>query len=71
MQELGRFHGTEIDVCGGSRTSGIASSWLEILNRFSLWPGPKKEDSHDTILLPSAVNGIEGNREVHGALRVS
>jgi len=25
--------------------------------------GPKNEDSHDTILLLSAVNGMEGNRE--------
>jgi hypothetical protein len=24
--------------------------------------GPNNEDSHDTILLLSAVNGIEGNR---------
>ena len=33
--------------------------------------GPKNEDSHDTILLLSAVNGLERNREAAFTTRIS
>ena len=33
--------------------------------------GPKNEDSHATILLLSAVNGMEGNREAAFTTRIS